>query len=86
MQRRHEPEPDPMERARYEPEYEEDEGEDEGYEDEGGGAEEAAAEHLNKISADEMKALVVNWVNASPENKQAAMSMGPDLISAIMGG
>lgn len=87
MQRRYEPEPEPMEDAGYESEYEEDEGSDEGgYGDEDGGAEEAAAEHLNKISADEMKALVVNWVNASPENKQAAMSMGPDLISAIMGG
>lgn len=86
MQRRYEPEPEPMEDTGYESEYEEDEGGDEGYGDEDGSAEEAAAEHLNKISADEMKALVVNWVNASPENKQSAMSMGPELISAIMGG
>lgn len=61
---------------------EEDQGE---YEEDEGGAESAAAQQLNKISPEEMKALVLNWVNASPENKQAALGMGSELMSAIMG-
>ena len=70
---------------RYEEEVDaedEDQGE---YEEDGGGAEDAAAQQLNQISPDEMKALVLNWVNASPENKQAALGMGSELMSAIMG-
>ena len=69
---------------RYEEEVdvEEDQGE---YEEDEGGAESAAAQQLNKISPEEMKALVLNWVNASPENKQAALGMGSELMSAIMG-
>jgi hypothetical protein len=71
-----------------EQDYEEDVG-DEGdggdYEEDDPGAEDAATQQLNQISPDEMKALVLNWVNASPENKQAALGMGSELMSAIMG-
>jgi hypothetical protein len=71
-----------------EQDYEEDVG-DEGdggdYEEDDSGAEDAATQQLNQISPDEMKALVLNWVNASPENKQAALGMGSELMSAIMG-
>jgi hypothetical protein len=68
--------------------YEEEmgDGEDGGdYEEDDSGAEDAATQQLNQISPDEMKALVINWVNASPENKQAALGMGSELMSAIMG-
>lgn len=71
-----------------EQEYEEDVGDEESsneYGDDSSGAEDAAAQQLNKISPEEMKALVLNWVNASPENKQAALGMGSELMSAIMG-
>jgi hypothetical protein len=73
---------EPEERYEEEMGGEEDGGE---YEEDEGGVEDAAAQQLNKISPEEMKALVINWVNASPENKQAALGMGSDLMSAIMG-
>jgi len=67
-----------------EEEYEDDASDEGDYEGDDEEVAEAATQQLNKISPEEMKALVLNWVNASPENKQAALSMGSDLMTAIM--
>ena len=67
-----------------EEEYEDDASGEGDYEGDDEEVAEAATQQLNKISPEEMKALVLNWVNASPENKQAALSMGSDLMTAIM--
>jgi len=52
----------------------------------GGGGSDAALNDFNNLDADSMKALVLGWVRASPENKAAAMDMGTDLVTEIMSG
>lgn len=70
--------------SQYESEQYDTYGEDEGDPLDGGGGSGEALDDFNNLDSDSMKALVLGWVRASPENKAAAMDMGTDLISEIM--
>lgn len=44
-----------------------------------------ALSQFNNLDPQSVKQLVVGWIRAKPENKQAAMSLGSDLMGEIMG-
>lgn len=54
---------------------------EESYEDDGGGSDEMP--DLNNLSAQEMKAAVINWIRADPSRKADVMGMLPDLSKEI---
>lgn len=58
--------------------------EDEAYEEEDGGTEEGGGmPDLTGMSAEEMKATVINWIRADPSRKAEVMNMLPDLSREI---